>query len=46
MSVMLQRELESEINHVLQLSEDADIIISSGGVSVGLFDTMPLIYEN
>ena len=38
-------ELESEINHVLQLSEDADIIISSGGVSVGLFDTMPLIYE-
>ncbi|MDU6913186.1 MAG: molybdopterin-binding protein, partial [Veillonella sp.] len=30
---------------VLQLSEDADIIISSGGVSVGLFDTMPLIYE-
>ena len=38
-------ELDSEINHVLQLSEDADIIISSGGVSVGLFDTMPLIYE-
>ena len=38
-------ELEAEINHVLQLSEEADIIISSGGVSVGLFDTMPLIYE-
>ena len=38
-------ELESEINHVLKLSEEADIIISSGGVSVGLFDTMPLIYE-
>ena len=38
-------ELDSEINHVLKLSEEADIIISSGGVSVGLFDTMPLIYE-
>ena len=38
-------ELETEINHVLQLSAEADIIISSGGVSVGLFDTMPLIYE-
>lgn len=38
-------ELDSEINHVLKLSEEADVIISSGGVSVGLFDTMPLIYE-
>lgn len=38
-------DLESEINHVLALGDDADIIISSGGVSVGLFDTMPLIYE-
>ena len=37
--------LEAEINHVLELSEEADIIISSGGVSVGVFDTMPLIYE-
>ena len=38
-------DLESEINHVLALGAEADIIISSGGVSVGLFDTMPLIYE-
>ena len=27
-------ELDSEINHVLKLSEEADVIISSGGVSV------------
>lgn len=38
-------DLESEINHVLALGAEADIIISSGGVSVGLFDIMPLIYE-
>ena len=37
--------LDSEIDHVMKLSENADVIISSGGVSVGLFDTMPLIYE-
>ena len=38
-------KLDSEIARVLELSEQADIIISSGGVSVGMFDTMPLIYE-
>ena len=37
--------LDAEIERVLELSEQADIIISSGGVSVGMFDTMPLIYE-
>ena len=37
--------LNAEIARVLELSEQADIIISSGGVSVGMFDTMPLIYE-
>ena len=37
--------LDVEIARVLDLSEQADIIISSGGVSVGMFDTMPLIYE-
>ena len=37
--------LDVEIARVLELSEQADIIISSGGVSVGMFDTMPLIYE-
>ena len=37
--------LDVEIVRVLELSEQADIIISSGGVSVGMFDTMPLIYE-
>lgn len=37
--------LDAEIDRVLALSEQADIIISSGGVSVGMFDTMPLIYE-
>ena len=38
-------KLDSEIKRVLELGEQADIIISSGGVSVGMFDTMPLIYE-
>ena len=38
-------KLDSEIKRVLELAEQADIIISSGGVSVGMFDTMPLIYE-
>lgn len=37
--------LDAEIDRILALSEQADIIISSGGVSVGMFDTMPLIYE-
>ena len=37
--------LDVEIARVLELSEQVDIIISSGGVSVGMFDTMPLIYE-
>ena len=38
-------KLDLEIARVLELGEQADIIISSGGVSVGMFDTMPLIYE-
>lgn len=39
------RRLSDEIQVVMDLATDADIIISSGGVSVGLFDTMPLIFE-
>ncbi len=37
--------LEDEIETVLRLGRTADIVISSGGVSVGLFDTMPKIFE-
>ncbi|KMO86339.1 molybdenum cofactor biosynthesis protein [Megasphaera cerevisiae DSM 20462] len=37
--------LESEIEAVRNLAAQADLIISTGGVSVGLFDTMPQIYE-
>ena len=36
--------LPEEIETVRNLASDADIIISTGGVSVGLFDTMPYIF--
>lgn len=38
-------KLDEEIETVRQLAADADLIISTGGVSVGLFDSMPAIYE-
>ena len=37
--------LDAETEKVRALSRDADLIISTGGVSVGLYDTMPQIYE-
>ncbi|KAF1683510.1 molybdopterin molybdotransferase MoeA [Veillonella sp. R32] len=37
--------LTEEIALVSKLSKAADVIISTGGVSVGLFDSMPAIYE-
>lgn len=37
--------LDQEIKVVTELSQQADIIMSTGGVSVGLFDSMPAIYE-
>lgn len=37
-------KLDYEKKRVSELSQDADMIISTGGVSVGLFDTMPDIY--
>ncbi|WP_295789544.1 molybdopterin molybdotransferase MoeA [uncultured Veillonella sp.] len=37
--------LDSEIETVRSLSEDVDVIMSTGGVSVGLFDSMPAIYK-
>ena len=37
--------LDAETEKIRQLSRDADLIISTGGVSVGLYDTMPQIYE-
>ena len=37
--------LENEIAHVVDLAQDCDLIVSSGGVSVGLFDSMPAMYE-
>ena len=38
--------LDDETEQVRRLSHDADLIISTGGVSVGLYDTMPKIYES
>lgn len=38
--------LEQEIERVTSLVEGVDLVISSGGVSVGLFDTMPHIFES
>lgn len=37
--------LEQEIAKVKELSQQMDVIISTGGVSVGLFDSMPAIYK-
>lgn len=37
--------LEKEIQAVIGLVKDVDLVVSSGGVSVGLFDTMPHIFE-
>lgn len=39
-------KLDYEKRRVQELSQDADMIISTGGVSVGLFDTMPDIYAS
>lgn len=36
--------LDAETEKIRSLSRDADLIISTGGVSVGLYDTMPQIY--
>lgn len=38
-------QLAAEIEKVKQLAGDVDFIISTGGVSVGLYDTMPDIFE-
>lgn len=38
-------QLSEEIDIVRGLSKKTDIIISTGGVSVGLYDTMPQLYE-
>lgn len=38
--------LDREKKAVAALAADADLIISTGGVSVGLFDTMPDIYAS
>ena len=38
-------EMEEEIARIFSASLEADVIISTGGVSVGLFDSMPHIYE-
>lgn len=37
--------LDEETTMVKRLAAEADVIISTGGVSVGLFDSMPAIYE-
>lgn len=37
--------LDHEIAKVQELSQQVDIIISTGGVSVGVFDSMPAIYK-
>ncbi len=37
--------LDEEVKHIEKLVQDADIVLSTGGVSVGLFDTLPIIYE-
>lgn len=38
-------KLDEEIETIRELAADAELIISTGGVSVGLFDSMPAIYE-
>ncbi|MGN0947190.1 MAG: molybdopterin molybdotransferase MoeA [Megasphaera sp.] len=37
-------QFEAEIAAVRRLARDKDLIVSTGGVSVGLYDTMPQIY--
>lgn len=37
-------QLTAEITAVRQLAKGKDLIVSTGGVSVGLYDTMPQIY--
>lgn len=39
-------KLNEEIEHIRSLSTDADMILSTGGVSVGLFDTMPQLFHH
>lgn len=39
-------QLTAEIEKVRALTADADLIISTGGVSVGLFDTMPQLFHH
>lgn len=38
--------LASEIKRVRELAADADLILSTGGVSVGLYDTMPQLFQH
>lgn len=38
--------LTSEIKRIQELAAGADLILSTGGVSVGLFDTMPQIFHH
>lgn len=38
-------QLPDEIDIVRKLADPADVIISTGGVSVGLYDTMPNLYD-
>ena len=38
-------QLAAEMAAVRRLAQDKDLIVSTGGVSVGLYDTMPQIYE-
>ena len=38
-------DLADEIAAVRRLAQGKDLIVSTGGVSVGLYDTMPQIYE-
>ncbi|MCF0156348.1 MAG: molybdopterin molybdotransferase MoeA [Veillonella sp.] len=37
--------LEQEVQNVVNMAQDVDLIVSTGGVSVGLFDSMPHIYQ-
>lgn len=39
-------QLSDEMAAVRRLARDKDLIVSTGGVSVGLYDTMPQIYQS
>lgn len=39
-------QLADEMAAVRRLARDKDLIVSTGGVSVGLYDTMPQIYQS